>query len=420
VHALLDPHADPAALAEEARALAVNEPSPIGRAALAWTEAQLRDRSGDAARATALLLSSIQIDPTGPGLNLLAIVAGGRGSRIPDARAYAAWAPDDPNAWAVLSNVEKSGDAAGRIARRRRAYEVSGRAPFFATQLSIALLAEGRREEVRALSAEMLAAASPAVGRVDPHLIAGELMLAQLDASEARFGAALARARRVLGALPSFGRLSTSEWMLQSLQIALSLILDRAQEIGDEFVEHFMDAEPVRVVPGRFVPGYVATACAFASPPAARRCFGRLRGLIASGHFRERVPDARVALVGGAEAYARGDWAAAAAALRPFADGAAAGRHFVPMAFDRAGEHDLAERIDGDAADGGGPYRGVGLAHLRSARRALARGDRARAEALARRIVEAWSVADVAVPAVAELRVLLPRSPGAKGRGGAR
>ena len=58
-----------------------------------------------------------------------------------------------------------------------------------------------------------------------------------------------------------------------------------------------------------------------------------------------------------------------------------------------------------------GPFNGVGLAHVRSARRALAAGDTKRAKELARCIVEAWSTADVPVPAVAEMRALLRRSP---------
>jgi hypothetical protein len=90
------------------------------------------------------------------------------------------------------------------------------------------------------------------------------------------------------------------------------------------------------------------------------------------------------------------------------------GRHLLPEAFDRAGEPELAERIDRHNLGPEGPFNGVGLAHLRAAKRAAARGDRARAEKLGRRVIEAWSTADVPVPAVAELKALLGDRPAAK------
>ncbi|MFO0745892.1 MAG: hypothetical protein U1F43_09490 [Myxococcota bacterium] len=56
-------------------------------------------------------------------------------------------------------------------------------------------------------------------------------------------------------------------------------------------------------------------------------------------------------------------------------------------------------------------YRGATLAQLREARRALARRDFAAARALARTIIDAWSVADVAVPAVGEMKALIAKLP---------
>jgi hypothetical protein len=132
-----------------------------------------------------------------------------------------------------------------------------------------------------------------------------------------------------------------------------------------------------------------------------------LRALIAAGFFREQLPAGQVSFIQGAEAYARGDDAAAVAAFRQLAHRPGSlGQNLMPAVFDRAGELDLAERIDQRVADTTGPLNGVGLAHVRAARRALARGDRARAEALARKIVDAWSGADVPIPAVAEVRAL--------------
>ena len=50
--------------------------------------------------------------------------------------------------------------------------------------------------------------------------------------------------------------------------------------------------------------------------------------------------------------------------------------------------------------------RGVGMASVREARRAARRGDHERAKALASEVVEAWSVLDVNLPVVAEMRRL--------------
>lgn len=52
---------------------------------------------------------------------------------------------------------------------------------------------------------------------------------------------------------------------------------------------------------------------------------------------------------------------------------------------------------------------GAHPAHVRQARRAATRGDRARAQELARIVVGAWGRADVRIPAVAEMQALLER-----------
>lgn len=54
-------------------------------------------------------------------------------------------------------------------------------------------------------------------------------------------------------------------------------------------------------------------------------------------------------------------------------------------------------------------WNGATLAHARAARRAAARGDKARARKLAEQVVAAWLRADAPVPAVAEMRALLKR-----------
>ena len=81
---------------------------------------------------------------------------------------------------------------------------------------------------------------------------------------------------------------------------------------------------------------------------------------------------------------------------------------FVRSTLSEAGDDDLiAPWDDKMIAVDDQSMNGVIFPHVRAARRALKQGDRARAEELARAIVQAWGVADAEVPAVAEMRKLV-------------
>jgi predicted Ser/Thr protein kinase len=410
VHALLEPHADAAALAVEASALAAAEPSPVGRAALAFAEGRLRNRAGDDARASALFLTAIQRDPTSSAWNPLVNITQAQSAPGTAARAYTAWWPEASNAWNVLSLSDRPKEHEPSVRGTLRAHILSPGVPIFAVHESMNRVARGMREEARAIAAELLSVSAALGAReaFDPRLVAGEYVLASVEASEARFGAALSRTRRVLSSLPAFGNLIAAEFYLATLAMDLGMLLGRAPEVAEEFVRTFIDAEPPRLRPGQFVPGRVASVCALAPTPSARRCFERLRSLIAAGFFREDALPTDTAFIEGADAYARGDYVAATAAWRPMARMPASHqRNLLPDAFERAGETDLAERTDKRMLNMNGPFNGASLPHLRAARRLLARGERAAGEKLGLRIIEAWSLADVPVPAVAELRALL-------------
>ena len=79
------------------------------------------------------------------------------------------------------------------------------------------------------------------------------------------------------------------------------------------------------------------------------------------------------------------------------------------LTFDRTGDYDLADRVDEQALATAGPYNGADLAYVRGALRAEKRGDYERARKLAQGVIDAWSVADETVPAVADMRRLLAR-----------
>jgi hypothetical protein len=112
----------------------------------------------------------------------------------------------------------------------------------------------------------------------------------------------------------------------------------------------------------------------------------------------------------GAKRLASGDVKGAVSIWRPIVAGPNddLARLLPTVAFERAGEPDLAARIDARKM----AYRqlaGISEATPREARRAFNRGDRARAKELAKSVVQAWEVADATIPAVGEMRGLLAK-----------
>ena len=75
---------------------------------------------------------------------------------------------------------------------------------------------------------------------------------------------------------------------------------------------------------------------------------------------------------------------------------------------ERSGDEDNAARIDARYLHDGA-FNGAEPAHVREALRAEKRGDVATARAMAKKVIDAWSVADMDVPAVAEMRKLVAR-----------
>jgi len=120
-------------------------------------------------------------------------------------------------------------------------------------------------------------------------------------------------------------------------------------------------------------------------------------------------------LLEGAEHYVEGDYAGAARAWRTLLarpgwqlDGM---RDLIATAFEKTGEDDLVERVDAPLLGNPGRFNGIEMAHVRAARRAAKRGDAKTAKKYALQVIEAWSVADMDVPAVAEMRKLVARLP---------
>jgi hypothetical protein len=231
-----------------------------------------------------------------------------------------------------------------------------------------------------------------------------------VEASEARFGAALTRARRALEiSRDDAGWVRAQRFEAGWHALELASLLGRTTEIADLLVQRFLDPEPPPLDASAFlVPRRVPAVCAVASAAVSARCFERLREL--RGRLSGGITPETDAFARGAELYARHDLVAAANAWRPLLRGSDALISVLPDAmadaFERAGYPELAEQVDAAERARAGEFNGATLAHVRAARRAARRGDAALARTLAKQVIDAWSVADEVVPAVAEMRRL--------------
>jgi hypothetical protein len=404
---MLDERADFRAVAARLREAYAREAGGFARSMLASTESCLV-QGPDPERARALSLLAVKADPKNPdGQNCnpwgqLLTVAGDTGSAGPVTRAMQAWSPWNSNAWSA--EAAATADPARALAFARRAYALSPLDASVADTLADRLLAGGDRAEARGVALALAAGSAPV------HRAESDLLLVRIDASEARFAAALARARRaseITAADGGYVRVQRVELGFSALSMAL--VLGREAEIGDLMAARFLDPEPPLLDSiYAAVPLRAAAFCAYASKPVSRRCFDRLSALIDGGRFQGNVPGTD-AFIQGARRFAERDLAGAARAWRPLLRTPGALLAVMPdamaVAFEKS-DPELAEKVDAAEVATAGRFNGASLAHARAARRAHARGDREAARAHAKRVIEAWSVADEPVPAVAEMRKL--------------
>jgi len=409
--------ADCAALAAEARKLRDAEPSAIGRRSLLMAQAQLTLQAGDLKGALELALGEAREEPRSDHTwEIPLLAAQGQPSLGPIARAMAAWMPEDHASYNAIAIGDAAlPDVAARLPFARRAYEISPDFPMWGATLGKELVDLGRREEARSVATSMLA-----VGPLlDP---AGQATLVLVDASEAHFGAAVARGTQALDRVARFGE-QAGDWYLIDALLGASAVGGGGTALGDDFGSRFVLADPPRLGHGDYFGGPLvlaaADACTVASRDTARRCFARLRQLLASHYFPTAEPTAG-AYIDGCDRFAQGDLRGAAAAWRPLvagheADAGYAGNavaRFGPIAFEAAGDHDLAARIDArNLASGFDAFAGASPAMAREARRDLAHGDKTKARQLAQKLVDAWAASDVSVPAVADMKALLAKAP---------
>jgi hypothetical protein len=399
---------DSAALSTEAGQLCATETSVLGRRTLENTQAELHWNSE---KALPLVLAGLQEEPRSAWAWDFASNQATPQRFAPIASAYAGWIPESPAGWMQLAFGLK--DPVQRVRFAQRGHALANEHPPWATDLGKKLLKAGRSEEVRSLAASMIA--------TGPHMRSAADALSMLvDCGATRFGAALARGLVALSKIDGRFAANVGDYPLFDATIAAATLTGRGREVGDAFAQRFVLVDPPSLARGvlwnETVFGAV-DACMIASPELATQCFARLRKLLKETYFLG-VGDWIDSYIDGAERYSRGDLRGAAKAwlflVGRDLSGLRAGRaivRFAPIALDAAGEHVLAARIDAEQMTAGfDTFAGVSPAHVREAHRALARGDKKKARALAKQIIDAWGAADVPVPAVAEMRQLLVKT----------
>jgi hypothetical protein len=304
-----------------------------------------------------------------------------------EAPAYAAWAPWSALGQTVVAYRETNPEVHLRYARRSYALSPTG---LWGMNLTENLVAAGKRDEARAVAARV-------------HNDGLQVMLAS---SEARFGKAIALARDSFAKAENTRSGSMKAFYAANWAIMTDIVLGQTPDWVDDLVKRYLDPDPPMMAGAIPAVGAVL-ACTFAPKPVARRCFDRLRILL---------PGPFVGIEGlreGAEAFSQGDYAGAAKAWRTSMNEPSwqttSFRDPMAIAFDKVGETALAEQVDAPYVQYGGEFRGVNLAHVRAARRAEKRGDKETARRLAQQVIDAWSVADEEVPAVADMRKLVAR-----------
>jgi len=387
------------------------EQTSLGRSVLAATLSCLVQGS-DPKKASDLAHLAVQADPKNslggfcaPWGQLLSVARDTASiESVIDARQ--AWVPWEENGW--IASAFGGSDSKLATMYARRAYTLAPYNAYVADVLANNLLAQGEREEVRTMALSM------GTGNYPVLKVESDLLLVQVDASEARFGAALARARTAMDIRPDdTGWVRVQRFEIAWRALEIGDVLGRAGEIADLIVERFLDPDPSPLDDNVTVPLRIPAICMRASQRVSQRCFTRFRALYS--HLSGGILPLTDVATQGAERYARGDLLAAAKVWKPLLrDPGLFARVFsgaMEDALERSGDEELVQRLESVASgSGSNSYNGAKPADVRAARRAAKRGDMERARQLARKVIDAWTVADETVPAVAEMRKLLNSS----------
>jgi hypothetical protein len=289
----------------------------------------------------------------------------------------------------------------------RRAYALAPYNVIVSIEMTDRLFEQGLREEARTI----------AVSQQDGGPLqreAGSTMMLRVAVAEGKLGGGLDRAMRALRGPPGAGYSVNLRWGLAVLATHIAWTLGRPREVSDAFLPGLLEGwtSLVDSTDGD-APARLATLCALASKDLAARCFEKLESMITTGSFANVTETSR-AVVDGANRYRLGDYAGASRKFRLAAQNPIGpvriAQDVIADAFERHGDDALVELVDAPSLEAAGSGGEVSLANVRAARRAMKAGDREKAKCEAERVIKAWSVADVDVPAVAEMRALLAKA----------
>jgi hypothetical protein len=357
--------------------------SRIGRARLALTEGLLWSGTNEPEPARAALLEALSEDPM--LFEAWEIVVRPNGALpSPSAAAVAsAWFPAEA-IFLTKATSWRGDELDARLRDARLAYLLDPRFPQ-ALRLVRALTELGRADDARAVAATPLAV--PAQTKM-----LRAYLLGFIELHEAKLGRAITHLEEAGdAAMPDL--------------IVVADVTGRSREVAARWAERFLarpDDEAGTTARGYHAPMILCMRAGRLAKPCLERVarLGRVR--------RNWWYEGGTALLDGARRFADGDVRGAAASWRNLvaADNLEVVRVLPTEAFELAGEHDLAARLDARKM----PFTfvaGVSDAAPREASRALARGDTKRAGELARAVVQAWEVADVDVPSVATMRAMV-------------
>jgi len=362
-------------------------------------EASLLLHAGRLRAASDRALQAVDADPRRPDAWYLLVRSRAVGRRWPASVAATAWMPWDAMQWSARGR--STGNLEDRVEATKRAF-VLAPYPRFAGVYVEALLEAGEVEGARLVGARVRSSDAPGSERW------AAVIDQRIEASEGELAAALEHALTHLDSAPD---LADDASHAAYLAREIGALLGRGEEVSDRVVRRFVldpaASERASISWGAAIGGL---HCALASEALREPCFARLDELIEEHPIMMDLEGSEHFLEGHRRA-SEGDWEAAAASYRRVAqrDSIAVTRQALLMAraLDAADEPELAERVDEWLLAHPGELGGANAATVRAARRALARGDEDAARDHASQVIDAWVDADVAVPAVTEMRALL-------------
>jgi serine/threonine protein kinase len=372
---------------------------PEGKARLNAAAAELYNFIGDerarSASRAAIHASAKAVDWRSNAWHRVAYTSAGDASL---AGAVSAWQPWEPIAQALWGSQSHLGvDSAAHSLSIQRAYYLSQRGTY-AYMYGVDLTDRGDVESARGVAE-----------KANDDLLRVEILLA-----EARYGAVLKKVPELVASLPSNDENAALAFRLTHLGVRAALVLDRPADFVGPVVERYVLSEPHHIVDGVMPAISLIHACSLAPRAIGRRCIERIEQLRHDGKLATIFATIETVLAG-ANRFVADDYVGAAKAWRTLlrSAGWVQGplRDPVVIAFDRAGELDLAEEVDAPTVALVDLPRTADIAWVRAARRAHKRGDHERARKLAQACIEKWRFADETIPAIQEMRDLLAKSP---------